>query len=241
MKKGTIILIIALVVVLFITGAVIYVLTNLNSIVKSAIEKYGTQATKTTVSVSLVDIKLTEGMGAISGLEVANPHGFTSRHIFRLGAITARIDVKAVTKSPIVIQEIMINGPEVFYEMDSSGASNLDALMKNLQAPAGGEKKQPAERKRGEKEVRLFIRRLVLEKGRVEARIAALGQAPIMLDLPTVELHDIGKNGGATPAEVAKTLATALGEETSKVIARTQGERILRKGAEDLLHRYLGK
>ncbi len=241
MKKSRIFLLIVLAFVLFIAGAVIYVLTNLDSIVKQAIEKYGTEATKTTVSVSAVDIKLSAGQGSVDGLQVANPRGFTAPYIFKLGNIAARIDVKSVTKTPIVIQDIRITGPEVFYEMDKSGVSNLDALQKNLKGAEGAARKEPAEQKTGEKEIRLFIRRLVLEKGRVEARIAAVGDSPIMLDLPRLELTDIGKNGGATPAEVAKIVATALAEETARVVARTQGERVLRKGAEDLLQRYLGK
>jgi hypothetical protein len=240
-KKGRIILVVVLAVVLSVAGSVIYVFMNLNAIVKQAIEKYGTEATRTAVSVSRVDIKLSAGQGSISGLKVANPRGFSDRNIFSLGDIMTRIDARSVTKTPIIIQDVRITAPEVFYEMDRSGASNLDALMKNLQTAAGNDKKQPAEKKPQKREVRLYIRRLVLEKGRVEARVAALGETPILLDLPTVELRDIGKNGGATPVEVAKTVATALGEETARIIARTQGERLLRKGAEDLLNRYLGK
>lgn len=52
---------------------------------------------------------------------------------------------------------------------------------------------------------------------------------------------DIGGRGGAAPAEVARIVATALAEETAKAVARTQGERLLRKGAERLLNRYLNK
>ncbi len=241
MKKGKIVLFLILAVLLFIAGSVIYVLTNLNSIVKQAIEKYGSEATKTTVSVSSVDIKLAAGQGAIRGLDVANPTGFTAPSIFRLHNIAIRIDVKSVTKTPIVIQDIRITAPEVFYEMNKSGASNLDSLTKNLQSSQGEEQKQPAEKKAKGKEVRLFIRKLTLEQGKVEARIAALGDKPIMLDLPRLELTDIGRNGGATPSDVAKTVATALAEETARVVARSQGEKYMRKGAEDLLKKYLGQ
>lgn len=73
----------------------------------------------------------------------------------------------------------------------------------------------------------------------MEARIAALGERPIMLDLPRLELTEIGKNGGATPTQVAKTVATALAEQTAKAVARSQGEKYLRKGAEGLLQQYL--
>lgn len=239
MKKGRIVLIVAGVFALVICGVLVYVLTNIDHIVKNAIEKYGSQATRTAVRVTAVHIGLSSGEASIQRLTVADPPDFSAPNIFSLSNISVRIDVRSVTASPIVIEDIRITGPEVFYEMNSSGVSNLDALTKKLQGPeAGGSK--PAERK-AQKEVKLFIKKLVIEKGRVEARIAGLGERPIMLDLPRLELNDIGKNNGATPTEVARTVATALAEQTARALARTQGEKYLRKGAEGLLKRYLGK
>ena len=56
-----------------------------------------------------------------------------------------------------------------------------------------------------------------------------------------IRLADIGRQSGASPEEIARTIAIALTEETAKVVARTQGERLLRKGTEKLLNKYLGK
>ncbi len=240
MKKGKLLLIALAVFAIFVAGAVVYVLTNIDSIVKAAIEKHGSQATKTEVSVSSVSIHLSAGAGSISGLTVANPPGFSTPDIFSLKDISTRIAVKSVTKTPIVIDDIRISGPEVFYEMNSSGRSNLDMLKKNMASPEAATK-GPGRKKAPGKEVRLFIRKLVFENGRVEVRIAGIGNKPVSVALPRLELNDIGKNGGATPAQVAQTVITALAEETAKIVARSQGEKYLRKGAEDLLKRYRAK
>lgn len=237
MRNGKIFLIIAAVLLLAIAGAVVYVLTNIDFIVKEAIEKYGSQATKTAVGVSSVKIGLSAGKASMGGLTVENPRGFASGNIFSLGSIAVRIDPRTLTKTPVVVQEIRIAGPQVFYEMNSKGASNLDALLKNLQAPALPGKR-PAETKK-KKEVRLAVRQLVIEHGRVEARIAALEDRPLMLDLPRLELNNIGGGKGATPEQIATIIATALAEETAKAVARSQGEKYLKKGAESLLKRYL--
>jgi uncharacterized protein (UPF0333 family) len=85
MRKGKLFLILAGVIVIIIAGGVYYVFTNINAIVKAAIEKHGSQATRTDVRVSSVDITLSTGKGAISGMTVENPAGFTSRNIFSLG------------------------------------------------------------------------------------------------------------------------------------------------------------
>ena len=81
----------------------------------------------------------------------------------------------------------------------------------------------------------------MFEKGKVHVRVAKLIDKPYTVELPRLELTDIGKQGGATPAEIARTVATSLAEETARAVARTQGERLLRKGAEDLINKYLNK
>jgi len=235
-KKITIFIVLAL--ILAVAGTAVYVLTNLNSIVKAAIEKYGSQATKTAVRVSSVQIKLGSGEGAVRGLRVANPSGFFSPSIITLDDISVRIAKKSVTSTPMVIDNILISGPEVFYEMKEDGTANLDILKKNLATSAP--KEQPQKSSKG-KEIKLRVRKLVFEKGKVHVRVAQLLDKPYIVELPRLELTDIGKHNGATPAEIARIMATALAEETAKAVAKTQGKRLLRKGAEDLLKKYLNK
>ncbi len=238
--KKKIIIFIVLALILAIAGTAVYVLTNLNSIVKAAIEKYGSQATKTAVRVSSVQIKLRSGEGAVLGLKVANPSGFFSPSIITLADISVRIAVNSVTSTPIVIDNILISGPEVFYELKEDGSANVNILKKNLTHSDPPTKEQPQKSPKG-KEIKLHVRKMVFEKGKVHVRVAKLADKPYIVELPRLELTDIGKHGGATPAEIAHTMAAALAEETAKAVARTQGERLLRKGAEDLLNKYLSK
>jgi len=238
--KKKIIIGIVLALILAIAGTAVYVLTNLNSIVKAAIEKYGSQATKTAIRVSSVQIKLRSGEGAVLGLKVANPSGFFSPSVITLDDIAVRIEVNSVTSTPIIVDNILISGPEVFYEMKEDGTANVDILKKNL-TPSGPPTKEQPQKSPAGKEIKLRVRKLVFEKGKVHVRVAKLADKPYIVDLPRLELTDIGKHGGAAPAEIARIMATALAEETAKAVARTQGERLLRKGAEDLLNKYLNK
>ena len=237
--KKKIIIFVALALVLAIAGTAVYVLTNLNSLVKAAIEKYGSQATKTAVRVSSVKIKLSNGEGAVLGLSVANPSGFFFPSIITLDDISVRIAVKLVTSTPVVIDSILISGPEVFYEMKEDRTANVDILKKNL-ASGSSRAEEPQKGPKGKK-LKLRIRKLVFEKGKVHVRVAKLMDKPYVVELPRLELADIGGRGGATPAEIARTIAAALAEASAQAVARTQGERLLRKGAEDLLHKYLNK
>ncbi len=240
MKKVKIALIIAAALVILVAGVVVFVLTNINSIVKAAIERFGSQTVKTDVRVSSVNIRLTTGEGSIRGLTVANPRGFSSCPVFRLGTISTRIDVRSVTASPVVIDDISISGPEVFFEMNEARESNLGVLKKDLQESSPS-RKPVDQKKAGKKETRLFIRKLVFENGKIDVRIASLGGKNTTVSLPRIELTEIGKKGGATPAQVAQIVITALAEEAAKAVARTEGERYLKNRGGDLLKRYMRK
>ena len=242
MKKKKIIFII-LAIVLAVAGTAVYVLTNLDSIVKAAIEKYGSTATKTAVHVSSVKIKLGSGEGSVLGMTVANPSGFSSPFALTLDNISIRIAVNSITNTPVVIDNILISGPEVFYEMKEDGTSNVDVLKKNLASSGSSHEEQPKKSPKG-KEIRLRIKKLVFEKGKVHVSIAKIQDKPYTVELPRLELTDIGRQNGATPDEIGRAVTSALTEEaakTAKAVAQSQGKRLLQKGAEDLLNKYLGK
>ena len=241
MKK--IVTIIVLILILAVAGTITYVLTNIDSLVKAAIEKYGSEAVKTVVRVSSVKITLGNGEGAVRGLTVANPPGFTSPLIMTLDTISARIAVNSITSSPIVIDNILISGPEVFYEMKEDGTANVDVLKKNLASSAQSKEEQPKKSAKG-KETRLRIKKLVFEKGKVHVRIARVLEKPYVVDLPRLELTDIGKQNGATPDEIGRAVTSALTEEAAKAgkaVAQSQGKQLLQKGAQDLINKYLRK
>ncbi len=233
MTRSRKIMIIAGAVVLVLAGAIIYVATNLDWIVKRAIEHYGTEATKTAVRVGSVSIKLTRGEGAITGLTVANPRGFSSSPIFALGLISMKIEPRSVASDVIVIDNLRISGTHVIYEMDRSGNSNVDALKKNLGTGEGQQKKESG--RTGEK--RLRIRRLVIEDSSVEVRAPQLAGSPKQLALRKVELADIGGARGATPEEAAKDVVTAIATEAGREVAQAGAEQLLKKELERALTR----
>ncbi len=239
--KRKILIIIAGVLVVMIASAIILVLTNIDSIVKAAIEKYGSEATKTAVRVSLVKIHLTSGEGTIAGLTVANPRGFISPYVFRLGKISTRIDTRSITSSPIVIDEIRIAAPQVTYEMNASGASNIMLLKQNLQAPTASKAKRTGEEKKTKgKEIKVIIKRFVIESGRIDARIAALGDKTEALTLRRIELANIGKPGGATPDQVSQQVLSALVDEVGRSV-QPLVKKYAEKGIDRAIKRYLSR
>ena len=114
-------------------GVVVYVMGSLDSIVKAAVETYGSEITQADVELDKVKIEPTSGAGTLSGLTVGNPDGFKSDSAFRLGEVSVAIDLGTVTEDTIVIKKVLIAGPEITYEL-GKGGDNLRALQRNVDA-----------------------------------------------------------------------------------------------------------
>ncbi len=229
MRKIILIAVAALVVI--IGGAVFFLFSNLDSIVKTAIETVGSKVAGVKVSVAEVKITLTDGRATIRGLKVANPSGFKTPTAFSLGEITVGIDTGTIQSNPIVIKEITVLAPEVTYEIGGPGGSNIDAIQKNVQsftaANGGGGTAEaqkpaaaaPAPAADQKDQKKLVITLLQLKDGKLTLATALPG-GKATAPLPGVTLHDIGKNsGGATGAQVASQLLDAVSKSAMKSVS----------------------
>lgn len=191
-----------------------YLLSNLDSIVKAAIEKYGSEATQTSVQVASVKIVLQDGSGAIRGLTVGNPQGFGAPQAFSLGEIATQINLKSLSEEVPVIEHITIRAPEVFFELNEKGQNNLDQLKNNLQSGAKTSGSSASGKQDGE-EPKLIIRKLVFSDGSIHARVVPLDKK-YELKLPNITMNDLGGKTGATPSQIA---SQALGILTERALA----------------------
>ncbi len=208
------------VLLLLIAGAAYYLFSNLDSLIKTAIEKYGSAATQTTVSVDGVHLSLTSGAGSISGISVSNPAGYSSGQAITLGQAAVQLDTSSISgNGPIVINTVTIAQPHVTYEVKGLGdGSNLQTIQHNVQAyasSASGGEQAPAQQsgKPGRKEV---IKDLYITGGQISVAATALNGKSLTVPLPDIHLTNIGQaSGGATAAEVAnQVLGTITSEAT---------------------------
>jgi len=231
MKMLKIILVAAVVIVV---AAGVFLFSSLDGLVEAGIEKAGTEVTQTRVEVGGVKLTLSSGAGTITNLEVDSPAGFSRKQIFTLGEITVVVDPKTVTDNVVVIDKVIIKSPQIFYEINDKGDSNLDILKRNAQkatAKLGSSDKAASD---SSDEVKLIIRKLIIEGAEVDARIAALGGKDISANLPRIELTDIGKaSGGATAGEVAEKITKILISKTTTAIAEMGVQQYLGQTAEE--------
>jgi hypothetical protein len=180
-----------------------------------------------------VNIDLKAGSAAMEQLTVGNPDGFSAPNIFILGGISTKLDVASIGKDPIVIEEIRVDKPDVIYEINKVGASNIKELHKNIEQSTGGGGETAAESTEsgGPKVV---IRKLVIDGGKIEANVVALGDKPLSAELPTIQLNDIGgKSGGATGAEVAQQVINAIIARVGPAVANLGLEKYVGKSLDE--------
>src|SRR5258706_3342476 len=91
-------------------GTLWWLYASREALIKHAIERYGPDLTGVSVKVKSVKLEPVEGLGAIGGLEIRNPPGFTPPHAVTLGEVrlaggpstltSARVHIKVVSPIP---------------------------------------------------------------------------------------------------------------------------------------------
>jgi hypothetical protein len=207
-----------LVLVLTIGFAIYYLLSNLDGIVKTAIETYGSQATQTTVRVESVQIGLKDGSGVIRKVAVGNPPDFAAPQAFSLGEIAIRIDLRSLSEEVTIIEQITVQAPDVFFELNEIGKNNLAELKRNLSTGTSATSPPSSAVKTGGAEPKLIIRKLLFSAGNIHARLVQLNKE-YDLKLPEIELNNLGGETGATPTQIAEQV---LQELTDRALAEVK-------------------
>jgi uncharacterized protein involved in outer membrane biogenesis len=211
--------------VVIVAVAVYFLLSNLEGILKAAIERYGSAATKAQVRVERVRLSARSGEAGLTGLVVGNPQGFSTPTAFVLGDIRMKLDVGTLTAETIVVKEIVIVRPQITYERGER-ESNLDAIRRNAADYSGRARGGGSEGGGGRK---LVIDHLYVRDGQIGISHSALGGRALTARLPDIHLRDIGKSqAGVTVAEVIEQLLAEVGKSASQV-ARADLERALKE------------
>ena len=205
MKK----ILIALGILIVVIAIAIYlVVGNLDTIVKKAIEHFGSQVTQTAVRVKKVHIDLAKGSGGIYGLTVANSKGFSDKPAISLGEASIKLDLNALSKDLVTIDRINVSKPEINYEMDAKRQGNLNVLYTNVSKslPAGGKQTTDS----GAAGPKLLIRKMDFSDGAISALIVPLNNKTYPAKLPAIHMTNLGAPKGATGGEIAKEVLSRL-------------------------------
>ncbi|MBO6771692.1 MAG: hypothetical protein VX620_10110 [Pseudomonadota bacterium] len=228
-------------IIVLVVGGLVYVYVNLDDIVKTTIEKAGTRVTLADVTVDAVSIETTQNTAAIKGLVIGNPEGYKTDHAFSLGNISVRLDGSTLTSDTIRIIEVVVDAPSVTYEL-GNGSSNIATIQRNVESfvhrvsgPSGGQgADDSAAGEDGASGPKIIIDNVYVRNGNVGVSAALLQGKSLSANLPEIHLKDVGKeDNGATPAEVAGEILTAINASVFKAVSNLNVDGLL-QGVGDL-------
>jgi len=218
MKK---LFLIGVIVLVLIVGGLVFLYLSLNRVIRSAVETYGPQVTKSEVKLGSVNVSPFSGNASLSNLIVGNPQGFKTPSAFTLGAMSVSFDVRSLLSDTVAIREIVVSASEITYEL-GPGGSNLTALQKNVEAYTGAGAKggSGASQAQGAGK-KVIIDRLRVEKSTLNVSVGVPLQAQTTtLALPDIEMKDIGKKGqGASMADVVEKVLEEVNRHAAKAVA----------------------
>jgi uncharacterized protein involved in outer membrane biogenesis len=188
-------ILVAVIVLVLIVGGLVFLYLSLNRVIRSAVETYGPQVTKSEVKLGSVNVSPFSGQASLANLVVGNPQGFKTPSAFKLGAMSMSLDVRSLLSDTVAIREIVVRAPEITYEL-GPGGNNLTALQKNVEAYAGAGAKSGSGTQAHGAGKKVTIDRLRVEKSKLNVSAGVPLQAQTAtVDLPDIELKDIGKKG----------------------------------------------
>lgn len=188
MKKKLLIALAAVVVVIVI--ALVAVVVSIDAIAKGGIERGASYATGVTTTLGSADVGITSGQLEMKELNIANPDGYTADHFLDLERGFVHVGLGSLMEEQIEVPAIEFKGLDMQIER-ADGKNNYDVILANLKKLSSGEKK--TEPKEGGKTY--VIRKLTIEGTSVT--ITGFGSSAQTLELPTIELTDIGSGGDA--------------------------------------------
>lgn len=230
-----------IIILLFCGGALWFLASgSLDDFIKQQIEAQGSKITNQTVLVKNVEMKLVKGSGAINGFSLSNPKQYKYPHAFSFETILLDINIKSLTEDPIVIDEIRINNPQAFVELDQSGSANLsdilDDIEKNL-PKSEAETQQPENS--SQKEPNIRVSKLILAGTNLSLDLSALGNKEHQITLPDINLTNIGGDKGLPAsllgAEIAKQALSSIWKQAKAEQKRKVKDKITNKLKEKAL------
>lgn len=216
-------------------GAALWYLASgsLNIYIKEQIEQQGSAYTEQTVSVTQVDMKLTQGAGSISGITLSNPDIYQQKNAFSLENVTLDINIKSLTEEPIVIDEIIIKNPQAFVEITSDGKSNfndiLDALDRNLPKTEESASQQPKQEQSPRDEPKVRVEKIIVSGVALTLDLSQLGNKAHQLTLPEINLTNVGGEQGLPASQLGGEIIKQVLKQISRAAKKEQKEQIKSK------------
>jgi hypothetical protein len=198
----------------------VFIFFSLDLLVKKGLMNYGSEALGVPVKVGHLSLSVLNGKGSIEDLEIANPKGYKSSYVIKVGKLSFSAKPKTLFSDHIVINSIKIDSLDVNYEVGPKG-NNIDQLRKNVTSnvdsddadakAAPKDKPKDAAKAKPQKTVTLYLFSVTNS-----SVTGDLGVSKKTIKLPDIVLKDLGTNKPLPVAQLVQILLNKLTSVISK-------------------------
>ena len=174
---------------------------SLDSMVKSGIERNGSDLLQTRVTAYNVNISLFSGSGTINGFAVQNPENYSDESALYIEEASIKIDITSLLSDRIIVNEIKLNDPKVLFEQKGFGI-NLKTLSDNMDIDS---QETPED-----SETNLIIDHLKINEGKVIVNSTLNRDQTTEVSLTDLTVNDIGRDGNNTVKQSVKEILRPL-------------------------------
>ncbi len=211
--KKKLLIVVSLVVALLVVG-VLVALAYLGPLIKKGVETVGPMVTKVDVKLDSAQVSLLGGSGSLKGLTVGNPAGYKSPDAIKLGEASLAVVPSSVFADKVHVKSIAIVAPEITLEGGLKD-NNLSKILANVQEFSGPSSTNQSASASSQK--KLQVDSVVLSGAKVTASLDMLGNKPLTLTLPDIQLTNLGQGpDGITAGDLT---ARVLDQVISKTLA----------------------
>ncbi len=240
MKVLKVLGVIVLLIVVGVGGLMYYVFGRLDSLVIEAVEKYGSQAVGTQVTLEDVNIDFGQGRVELLGFQIANPPGYSTPYAFAFSQVAVQIDPNSYTGGAIIVDEISIDQPSINAEEKSLSQMNLTDLSKNLEK--GGEPSAEPSSSSGEPVDLPNVAVTEFNFSRANISFVSEQYGDKTIEMPSFTAKNLGGEDGLPPDQLAIALVNELLKQTTNAVKNASRDAVkkeVRDRAKDLLDEKL--
>jgi hypothetical protein len=162
-------------------------------------------------------IALDQGQGQIQDIRIKNPESFSKQEALSISSVMARFTPPATTQErQIMVQELVIDKPQILYETNADGKSNLKAISRTLQNYANEKITEKAQKLKDQdpsfaQDWRFIVKDVKVTGGEIIIVHQSLPNGPVKMPMEDFTLHNLGANrNGLFSEELTVLLLGAL-------------------------------